>query len=273
MSWHFLQEGEEESWEGNSLDGAPFALSRLIPTLEKSSLPVSEMESLNPSPSGTTLQPSTELHGEVPLTSLVEDSPAKILVQPERARESKGRKAVCGWKWQGSFVKYDPGTSSWRTRQCSLVEGLDVFSGTWPRWGTMQNGECTELTMLELRTSGTGFGLSLPTPTANEGGRNRSSSAGSAIRPSLGMMAKHNSWPTPRASDYKDTVKKSATTSRRVAEGTANLPEAMQERTNGGRLNPTWVEWLMGWPEGWTDLEPLEMGKFRQWLDLHGRTY
>ena len=24
---------------------------------------------------------------------------------------------------------------------------------------------------------------------------------------------------------------------------------------NGGKLNPTWVEWLMGFPEGWTDLE------------------
>ena len=25
-----------------------------------------------------------------------------------------------------------------------------------------------------------------------------------------------------------------------------------------GRLNPAWVEWLMGWPIGWTLLEPLE---------------
>ena len=24
---------------------------------------------------------------------------------------------------------------------------------------------------------------------------------------------------------------------------------------NGGSLNPTWVEWLMGYPIGWTDLE------------------
>jgi DNA (cytosine-5)-methyltransferase 1 len=24
---------------------------------------------------------------------------------------------------------------------------------------------------------------------------------------------------------------------------------------NAGRLNPTWVEWLMGFPLGWTDLE------------------
>ena len=38
----------------------------------------------------------------------------------------------------------------------------------------------------------------------------------------------------------------------------------------GGSLNPDWVEWLMGWPLGWTDLKPLEMGKFQQWLRLHG---
>jgi hypothetical protein len=38
----------------------------------------------------------------------------------------------------------------------------------------------------------------------------------------------------------------------------------------GGSLNPTWVEWLMGWPLGWTDLKPLEMGKFQQWCERHG---
>jgi hypothetical protein len=31
------------------------------------------------------------------------------------------------------------------------------------------------------------------------------------------------------------------------------LPE-----TRGGHLNPTWVEWLMGFPLGWTDLEDSE---------------
>jgi len=35
-------------------------------------------------------------------------------------------------------------------------------------------------------------------------------------------------------------------------------------------MNPAWVEWLMGWPLGWTDLQPLEMAKFRQWCALHG---
>lgn len=40
---------------------------------------------------------------------------------------------------------------------------------------------------------------------------------------------------------------------------------------HGGQLNPNWVEWLMGWPIGWTDLEPLAMDKFQTWLQLHGR--
>jgi hypothetical protein len=38
----------------------------------------------------------------------------------------------------------------------------------------------------------------------------------------------------------------------------------------GGRLSPTWVEWLMGWPLGWTDLKPLVMDKYQQWLEKHG---
>jgi hypothetical protein len=36
-------------------------------------------------------------------------------------------------------------------------------------------------------------------------------------------------------------------------------------------LNPTWVEWLMGWPLGWTDCAPLAMDKFRQWCASHGK--
>jgi hypothetical protein len=56
-------------------------------------------------------------------------------------------------------------------------------------------------------------------------------------------------WPTPQARDYKGA-------SGRSLKGTErDLPMAVG---NGGRLNPTWVEWLMGFPLGWTDLEDLE---------------
>lgn len=38
----------------------------------------------------------------------------------------------------------------------------------------------------------------------------------------------------------------------------------------GGKLNPDWVEWLMGWPIGWTDLKPLAMDRFAKWPHSHG---
>jgi hypothetical protein len=37
-----------------------------------------------------------------------------------------------------------------------------------------------------------------------------------------------------------------------------------------GQLNPEWVEWLMGWPVGWTALEPLGTDRYQRWLRLHG---
>ena len=40
----------------------------------------------------------------------------------------------------------------------------------------------------------------------------------------------------------------------------------------GGQLNPTWVEWLRGWPLGWTDLKPLEMDRWHEWLTKHGKS-
>jgi len=38
----------------------------------------------------------------------------------------------------------------------------------------------------------------------------------------------------------------------------------------GGVLNPEWVEWLMGWPIGWSGLAPLEMDRFQEWRRSHG---
>ena len=40
-----------------------------------------------------------------------------------------------------------------------------------------------------------------------------------------------------------------------------------------GQLNPSWVEWLMGWPIGWTDLKPLETDKFRNVQQWHSEFF
>jgi len=43
------------------------------------------------------------------------------------------------------------------------------------------------------------------------------------------------------------------------SEGTITAEERRAMRAgNGGKLNPRWVEWLMGFPLGWTDLEASE---------------
>lgn len=39
-------------------------------------------------------------------------------------------------------------------------------------------------------------------------------------------------------------------------------------QTKSARLNPNWVEWLMGWPIGYTDSKPLATDKFRLWRQL-----
>ena len=44
------------------------------------------------------------------------------------------------------------------------------------------------------------------------------------------------------------------------------LPEKVAWERPKGQLNPTWVEWLMGWPIGWTSLRPLSTSRFQGWL-------
>jgi hypothetical protein len=66
---------------------------------------------------------------------------------------------------------------------------------------------------------------------------------------SLGLADAVQRWPTPTAADsYTHAMKSSQQTP--GSRHSLNLPSAA-----GGQLNPTWVEWLMGFPTGWTDLE------------------
>ena len=75
-------------------------------------------------------------------------------------------------------------------------------------------------------------------------------------------------WPTPRARDWKDSMKavpkaviegkRKHTLGTKVAE--SRLLEEKQSKpsppvsNSTGQLSPMWVEWLMGYPIGYTDL-------------------
>lgn len=70
-------------------------------------------------------------------------------------------------------------------------------------------------------------------------------------------------WPTPSARDWKDTpgMAQEGTNpdgSKRVRNDQLARRVYQTEGSGSGSLNPAWVEWLMGYPDGWTDLEDSE---------------
>jgi hypothetical protein len=171
-----------------------------------------------------------------------------------------------------AFAWYDPDTHCWRMLQATLVSDSDLYSQTWPRSGMTHAGIAYQLPPSAPRTFAIAFSLSqhartwhTATKTANQD--SPSTEAKQKIGPNsdglwptpttgdhatryaqggmpLGMAARM--WPTPVARDHKGIV----------MEG--QLPTEMAKVEGSGRLNPEWVEWLMGFPEGWTDLEHSE---------------
>ena len=108
----------------------------------------------------------------------------------------------------------------------------------------------------------------LPTPTASmrteqdmaqamfEGGDPRRPAYGEAQLRSV--ESPQAEFRTPSSRDWKGMSAKSWR-ERPTGDPTPTLPDQI-----GGQLNPRWVEWLMGYPDGWTDLEGSEMPSSRK---------
>ena len=79
-------------------------------------------------------------------------------------------------------------------------------------------------------------------------------------------------FPTPKLSDYKDRGNMSNPSIQRRAAKGKQMDLSMVAHPTSGQLNPTWVEWLMGWPLGWTELKPLEMDKSLFVQQPHGES-
>ena len=105
-----------------------------------------------------------------------------------------------------------------------------------------------------------------PTPTV-KGNYNRK---GLSSKSGDGLATAVSRFPTPTVAMRKGSSEGALT--RR--DGRSRTNDRLDYRIEGygltGRLNPTWVEWLMGWPIGWTVLQPLEMDRFREWQRQHG---
>lgn len=239
--YHFLSENytclpvRGGVYSADSFSDIPaYVLSRLNLTAVKPSLQGSATASYHRSPSGTTPEPSTAALGVDSSTLCPAASLAKESVSPEKVKGSTTRKVACGVIKQESLATYDHQRSMWKTRQRSLFEEGCESLVTLPQWGMTVSGELYRLPtpsgLRELRVSIT-FGIE----------------SGFTVRV-----------PTPTTQDAKN-----------------NASPSQKDRdalnvTVGGPLNPEWVEWLMGWPIGWTDLKPLAMDRWQQWLNCHG---
>ena len=368
MSWLFSQALVEAFSGASSSDGEPSAPLSVMPTPHKFWRNDKMMDASKLSQFGLTCVVLTEDRGAALLTSFLEASHARTSAQQARAQESTGNALASGLNLLGSLARFDPASSSWKTPQCSLVEGLDRFSETWPRWGSMRNGASWARMTPALPTVESGSG-SWATPTVQDAnGRDRHNQRDGSTRPSL--LGQARLWPTPRANagtnrrtkptpaqmegkagmdlsvavrmwptplatdgknggpnsrgskgdlrlsaavhqfptpcarDYRSpnlkpfsergggrkgeqlvnhiahfpTPRAASKTGGGIGlDGGSRARKAMVERfgeeemkaLGGGQLNPPWVEWLLGWPIGWTDLKPLETARFQQWPHSH----
>ena len=209
-------------------------------------------------------QLSMDLSIGEPLTSYQQDSPAnrtplldfvKRLVMSvtygEKSSEYYGRRNQHG-SWEKTF-------------QDSLLlsedNSLGVSSMTWSRWGLAWDGVAMELKILEQFTKETGFS-SLPTPTANDAKNNGSPSnwrRNSLPLNTIVLLA------TPTASqDYKavrplSPSEANGTHGKTLVGDVGNqLGVEIGESGESERLylNPEFVETMMGFPIGWTSIEP-----------------
>jgi hypothetical protein len=161
---------------------------------------------------------------------------------------------VYGEKCAASFASYDRESSSWKTSQLCFTWDLAEYSENWPRAGMTRNGIAFPLSPLVPLIDGTEFSF-VPTPQAleieNPNREYRSLTNAyrgeKKVQPMLSDVVKllppRGMWPTPTVCGNYNRKGASPTS----GDGLATAV--------GGKLNPTWVEWLMGYPLEWTDLK------------------
>jgi len=220
-----------------------------------------------------------------------EDFPVSLTLSPVAALPPQ-TSAISGLSSTDSFASLNPDGSWRKTcqgySQVTLDGSLETFCETWPRAGMTRNGTAylrpplapltdgiasglwptPDASVMNLHESpesvlkrreiqrvrdvnGNGFGLRLttaaqmwPTPCA-EDAKNvpyQKGKSGQRYPMLLGAIRSEKMWPTPRAEHDSGKHRGSLDT----------LHSAIKDAHPSGQLNPTWVEWLMGYPLEWT---------------------
>lgn len=202
----------------------------------------------------TILKPLTPSRSKVKSKGLQQASRAKGSHVPVGGAASRIRVLPSGGNSGDASLKRSlPGFSSKTPRCCKLKD----WKSSWrklPKSGSMRSGVLSVQPMSELPISDAGCSYSfIPTPTTADliqvrgcgkaTGNKRGTTLGGWVRmfPTVTCQDAHNNGGP-------------AQHRRRVTPLNAVI---------GGKLNPRWVEWFMGWPDEWTALSDSEMAGVR----------
>lgn len=192
------------------------------------------------------------------------------------------------------FAYFDPEAYSWKMSQLSLLEESTGYLQTWPRAGSMRSGTAYQRPPSAPLTAATAYSLSriaptlaqiAPTPTATDAANSRRASAvrrkewvsndGTTLLDFADPTNGGRLLPTVLASDARSpgpSARRQGGQNLAVAVSLLPTPTTQDASNNGGpsqhhrnskplnaevggALNPRWVEWLMGFPDGWTDCD------------------
>lgn len=234
MSYIYLQEQEEVSSAESFSDIPAFVLLRLNLSAEISCFKGNERVSCQSFQSGTTCAHSTEGRGAGKLKPYVVDFLARTSASLEKLLVLEEKGADFGRNNLESFAKYDRASHSLKTPHCLLIEDSQVSYVTLPQWGMMRAGVCWAPMKLEYPNVAKEYGYLV-------------------------------NWPTPCAGNGK--------WGGTYQEVGGSLNWLRKTWIGRQKVNPLWWEWLMDWPQGWSDpaLNPSATVKFQEWLSSHGR--
>lgn len=157
--------------------------------------------------------------------------------------------------------------------QGRISDTFEEFSMTLPRWGIASGGEFGGLVTSERRTEENECSLSqtetFPTPLSSDAIRMRYSEE--SLR-KVGMRRTHGEYkkagcnlseyvavfPTPQATSWGCSGARAKLKDLEDHGVISETERKGMQAGNGGKLNPTWTEWLMGFHLGWTDLDASE---------------
>ena len=214
--------------------------------------------------SGLTLSPS--MHAPF-VESWTESQEASHVSHFQAPESEKGKKTqgTYGQASQTLFDFADPDGSSSKTCQDWLPLGCVTSCKTWDEWVTERRGVYSQRKKLALHTKGS-ESSSWGTPQASdhiEGARTAKESNQKCLGRDLNQM----NWGTPRGSMANSPTQKQiklGAPAKKIEDQVMceeqNGPPAPEKSNTSGKnqgspkLNPNWVEQLMGLSTGWTDL-------------------